>query len=77
MESDWRWNVWLYGFWGTPMELYARTVSGPFHGICEYPPAGPSNYVATQLNPFTGTYEIVATFPKVGSFPYGWEVEPD
>lgn len=77
MESNWRYNVWALGMWGSYWRLAARRF---FNGF-------PSNtFIVNTLTPSVyDTYTVVpgqlpvyaGTFFGVGNFPYGLEVEPD
>ena len=80
MESDWRFNIWDAGMWGSRWRLAAR-YNDPDFGwgyLVEQPPFTNALFfqqLAPGLLPqFRGTVEKVPDHPH---FPWGIPVEPD
>lgn len=80
MESEWRWNVYFYGMWGSGWRLAARYVDPDFGAglLVEQPPFTQALFfrllTPTSLPTFRGT---VTKVPGKPNFPWGLDVFPD
>jgi len=78
MESNWRWNIWLYAMWGSDWELCARVNTGfpTIYLLLVSKGDGVAYYYYTN-GPGQVPVLNTAVVPPPGPFPWGVPVFPD
>jgi len=80
VESDWRWNVYLFHMQNSNLRLCARVLDDPEFFIAARAPFPNPRYEVWHhpdpelLPTFVGDFAVPALQPH---FPYDWVVEPD
>lgn len=80
MESNWRFNVWERGMWGSDWELAARALFPAFGDMYIVKRTGsPKGWVYFFLLPedLPTLWASFTITPGLGNFPWGEEVFPD
>lgn len=80
MESNWRWNVWLFGLGATRCQLAARSpIPINPNRVIWVEPGGPFGRIV-RASTLVGGYAVGGVFQNfvaARGFPYGYPVEPD
>jgi hypothetical protein len=77
-ESNWRFNVWEQGLWGTDVMLLSRLTAVPNPDAWLARQAGqPQTAFIYLRDPDQVLYNAVTLYNQVGHYPWGWAVEPD
>lgn len=79
MESNWRFNVWDYGLWGSDYELVARSLELPDELAFGWGPIGPDGFRYLDISRPGEVPVVFQTAPRTPAdrFPLGKLVEPD
>jgi hypothetical protein len=85
LESEWRWNVWRFGYSGPwagsgpfEVELIARLRDEPTVAVAKVVAPGLTPYWFVRTPPAAGVFFIAPIIPApTGPFPWSFDVEPD